>query len=206
MAGADRREKGMVLITVLLSLLLIGGFALMVQQVTLSRSRVVVAVIAKHQEQLDRASAIAVLTPLVGETLLNLQDEISGPLFLDGRQQTIEVNGREVAYQLQDIESLPDLYLTRPELFDELFPGHPSLNAAAVRRFRETVGRNQVANEMQALSVMGVANAMELEHLVTIQSRDGRIDTRHLPEDLRGRIEQPNRRSGDDAIIRIRMK
>lgn len=184
---ASRAEDtGITLITVLLSLVILASFATMTQQITFARTKTMAAIISRHQEQLNRASLPAILAPQIGESLLLAQNEKTGPFQLNGAHQEIQIRGTEYSFFLQDVEALPDLFLSSPEVFDVLFAGFPSVNGAAIRSFREMSARSDVTSIEQGLQRLGVPreDIFVLSQLTTIRAKTSRVNVGTMPREL----------------------
>jgi len=167
-------------------MMVLASFALMVQGRVLEQNAVVAGLIDRQRTEAAEASALAYLTPMIGEAILAEPLGENTDLPLNGEAVEIEIDGAVWEVQVQDLAALPDLSDTSGAAFDILFPDVPELSGDAILAIR-----GQVVSVDQALVALGVTGeeAARLRPLLTLANPGSDIAVARVPAGLEAQAE-----------------
>jgi len=178
----DPNDRGIVLISVLVTLILLASVAVMTQQVALSSARVLDRLTDLAEESFDVRSVHAIATPAIGMAMFeNVGSSTHIENRLNGTPRTIGFEGKEYLISTQDVEAVPDLFLTPPDAFDALFGDGFGLRSSDIRSFRAEHTRSTVYSVRQALSLIGQSPEFHSNNYFTIRAQSPKLNIRNQP-------------------------
>jgi hypothetical protein len=179
-----QRNRGFVLLTTLLGLLVFASLLIALQKLSTANSMALAQLADRIEEDIARASLYERLRGPVADAMSG-QTETRVPL--NGSEVLFEEAGRTWAVRVQDVEGLVDVYLSSSDLIGRVFPILRGFEANRTRALRELAPGERYPHLSSSLARFGVLDPSIME-FTTQLGQHGELRTANMPEELKGLV------------------
>lgn len=173
--GRDR-QRGVVLVSIVASTLLLISLVTLVQSRVQSNLRVGEAVLRHDRQAMSLRGIREVVRGDVGLAIIAPDGKPVPPL--NGEGYIVSYGGEDWTVSLQNVDGLVDLYLGSPAQFKAI--GMPTQTSSALLSARDGAGsKARYANLEQSMAVYGIDS--QFGEMLTQQARDPLIHLGHTP-------------------------
>lgn len=199
------RSRGFVLLTTLLGLLVFASLIVALQKLSTSNSISLARLTDRVQENIGRLSLYEQLRGPIADAMTG-QSESGLPL--NGTEVMIESAGRKWVVQVQDVESLVDVYLAPPDLIRLVLANPRAFEARRAAALQELGPGERIPTLAASLARFGVDDPYAREAMTQL-GQHGSLRIANLPDAL-AKIERklaPGVREGDQVTnVRLYLK
>lgn len=196
------KNRGFVLLTTLLGLTVFASLIIALQRLSSSNSVALARLTDRIEENIGKSSLYEQLRGPIADAMTG---QLAGGIPINGSEIEIETAGRSWDVQVQDVESLVDVYLGSPDLIGLTLPNSRTLEVRRAAALQDLAAGERFPTLAASLARFGVTDP-SVSEVTTQFAQHGSLRIANLPKELQhlARSLAPSAREGEQ-VNRVRV-